>query len=105
MSGLTAEIVATFNALLDKAKASGDPEPTAMTLATSGKNRRPSARTVLLKGFDARGFVFYTNFESRKGRQLTENPQAALLFHWKLVGNGVQVKVEGNVETVSSVEA
>lgn len=98
-------IVATFSALLDEAKASGDREPTAMTVATVGAGGRPSARTVLLKGFDARGFVFYTNYDSRKGRQLAENPRAALLFHWKLIREGVQVKVEGSTEPVSAAEA
>ena len=76
-----------------------------MTLATVGKGGRPSARTVLLKGLDERGFVFYTNFESRKGRQLAGNPQAALLFHWKMIREGVQVKVEGTVEPVTAAEA
>ena len=84
MSVISAEILQTFTALLEEAKASADPEPTAMTVATVGKGGRPSARTVLLKGFDARGFVFYTNFTSRKGQQLAANPQAALLFHWKM---------------------
>ena len=102
---LTDEILDTFTALRAEAKASPDPEPTAMTLATVGKGGRPAARTVLLKGLDARGFVFYTNFESRKGRQLAGNPQAALLFHWKLIRDGVQVKVEGTVEPVTSAEA
>ena len=105
MSGLAAEILQTFTELLDEAKASGDPEPTAMTLATVGKTGRPSARTVLLKGVDERGFVFYTNFDSRKGRQLAGNPQAALLFHWKLVRDGIQVKIEGSVEPVTAAEA
>lgn len=98
-------IVETFSALLAEAKASGDREPTAMTVATVGAGARPSARTVLLKGFDARGFVFYTNYDSRKGRQLSENPRAALLFHWKLIREGVQVKVEGLTEHVSAAEA
>jgi pyridoxamine 5'-phosphate oxidase len=102
---LTDEILDTFNALLSEAQASTDPEPTAMTLATVGKGGRPAARTVLLKAVDARGFVFYTNFESRKGRQLAGNPQAALLFHWKLIREGVQVKVEGTVEPVTATEA
>lgn len=102
---LTDEILDTFNALLAEAKASADPEPTAMTLATVGKGGRPAARTVLLKGLDARGFVFFTNFDSRKGRQLAGNPQAALLFHWKMIREGVQVKVEGTVEPVSAAEA
>ena len=102
---LTDEILDTFNALLDEARASADPEPTAMTVATVGKGGRPAARTVLLKAVDARGFVFYTNFDSRKGRQLAGNPQAALLFHWKLIREGVQVKVEGTVEPVTAAEA
>jgi pyridoxamine 5'-phosphate oxidase len=76
-----------------------------MTLATVGKGGRPAARTVLLKGLDARGFVFFTNFDSRKGRQLAGNPQAALLFHWKMIREGVQVKVEGTVEPVTAAEA
>ena len=99
---LTDEILDTFNALLDEARASADPEPTAMTVATVGKGGRPAARTVLLKAVDARGFVFYTNFDSRKGRQLAGNPQAALLFHWKMIRDGVQVKIEGTVEPVSA---
>ena len=102
---LTDEILDTFNALLDEARASADPEPTAMTVATVGKGGRPAARTVLLKAVDARGFVFYTNFDRRKGRQLAGNPQAALLFHWKMIRDGVQVKIEGTVEPVSAAEA
>lgn len=105
MTVLTDEMLDTFTALLDEAKASPDPEPTAMTLATVGKGGRPAARTVLLKGVDARGFVFFTNFDSRKGRQLAGNPQAALLFHWKLIREGVQVKIEGTVEPVTAAEA
>jgi pyridoxamine 5'-phosphate oxidase len=105
MSALTAEIVDTFNALLAEAKASPDPEPTAMTVATVAASGQPSARTVLLKGFDERGFVFYTNYDSRKGRQLAADPRAALLFHWKLIRDGVQVKVEGTVEPVRAAEA
>jgi pyridoxamine 5'-phosphate oxidase len=105
MTTLTKEILDTFNGLLEEAKASGDPEPTAMTVATVGKGGRPSARTVLLKGIDERGFVFFTNFTSRKGQQLAGNPQAALLFHWKLVRKGVQVKIEGSVEPVTAAEA
>lgn len=99
------EALATFASLLDEAKASADPEPTAMTVATVGRGGQPSARTVLLKAFDAQGFVFYTNFDSRKGRQLAAQPFAALLFHWKHVREGVQVKIEGTVEPVSMAEA
>ena len=83
---LLAEALATFSALLAEATQAGDPEPTAMTVATADEQGRPSARTVLLKSHDARGFVFYTNYDSRKGRQLTGNPHAALLFLWKALG-------------------
>jgi len=79
------------------------PEPTAMTLATVGADGAPSARVVLLKALDDRGFVFYTNFGSRKGRELAANPRAALLFHWQqLVW---QVRVEGVVERVDDEAA
>jgi pyridoxamine 5'-phosphate oxidase len=102
---LLAEAMATFTRLLAEATDAGDPEPTAMTLATADAEGRPSARTVLLKAFDARGFVFYTNFDSRKGQQLTHNPHAALLLLWKTLRDQVQVKVEGTVEPVSLAEA
>ncbi|MEO8159833.1 MAG: pyridoxamine 5'-phosphate oxidase [Arenimonas sp.] len=102
---LDERILATFLALLAEARASKDPEPTAMTLATVGAQGQPSARTVLLKDVDARGFVFYTNHDSRKGRQLAVEPRAALLFHWKWLRDGVQVKIEGRAETVSDAEA
>ena len=98
-------ILATFHGLLAEAKASEDPEPTAMTLATVDAAGQPSARTVLLKGADARGFVFYTNFDSRKGVQLLHEPRCALLFHWKLMRDGVQVNVQGRAERVSDEEA
>ncbi len=105
MSDLYTEALATFASLLAEATATGDPEPTAMTLATADAQGRPAARTVLLKAFDARGFVFYTNYDSRKGQQLTANPQAALLFLWKSLREQVQVKIEGLVEPVSLAEA
>jgi len=102
---LLAEAIATFQTLLAEAIANGDPEPTAMTVATADARGRPSARTVLLKHVDEAGFVFYTNFESRKGRQLAANPQAALLFLWKTLREQVQAKIEGTVEPVSAAEA
>jgi pyridoxamine 5'-phosphate oxidase len=107
MSELHAEALATFTELLAEAKAAGDAEPTAMTVATVGRDGRPSARVVLLKAYDERGFVFYTNFDSRKGQQLAINPQAALLFLWKgLRGREhVQVRIEGTVEPVAAAEA
>lgn len=105
MAEIPKAVLDTFAGLLELARASADPEPTAMTLATLGDDGQPAARTVLLKGVDERGLVFYTNFESRKGRQLAVHPKAALLLHWKLVSDGIQVKVEGGVERVSDAEA
>ncbi|MEJ1248524.1 pyridoxamine 5'-phosphate oxidase [Denitratimonas tolerans] len=99
------EVLDTFGRLLEGARAAGDPEPTAMTLATKDPDGRLSARTVLLKAFDARGFVFYTNTLSRKGRALAAHPHAALLFHWKTLRDGVQVRIEGAVEPVEAAEA
>ncbi len=78
-------------------------DPNAMCLATSTPDGFPSARMVLLKGHDARGFVFYTNLESRKGGELAANPRAALCFHWKTLQRSV--RVEGEVEPVSAAEA
>jgi pyridoxamine 5'-phosphate oxidase len=79
------------------------PEPTAMTLATVGADGRPSTRVVLLKGCDARGFVWYTNYESRKGRELAANPQAALQFHWVELER--VARIEGRVEKTSGEES
>jgi pyridoxamine 5'-phosphate oxidase len=73
-------------------------EPTAMTLATSDKNGKPSARIVLLKGITEKGFVFYTNYLSRKGREIKQNPLVALVFHWKELER--QVRIEGYVEKI-----
>ncbi len=75
----------------------------AMTLATATKEGRPSARMVLLKGLDEKGLVFYTNMESRKGREIAENPYASLLFYWRKPGR--QVRIEGQLEYVSDSEA
>lgn len=105
MHDLYAEALLGFRDLLDEAKSSPDPEPTAMTVATLGPDGRLSARTVLLKAFDERGFVFYTNTHSRKGRELAGHAQAALLFHWKHLRNGVQVRIEGRASPVSEAEA
>lgn len=79
------------------------PEPNAMTLATAGADGKPSARIVLIKGVDARGFVFFTNYESRKGLDLEANPQAALLFHWIELER--QVRIEGRVEKLPDAES
>src|ERR1700761_9656594 len=79
------------------------PEPNAMTLATVDSRGYPSARIVLIKGVDARGFVFYTNYESRKGREIAANPRASLLFHWIELER--QVRIEGSVEMTSAEES
>lgn len=99
------EAIATFGALLGEAIASGDREPTAMTLATADADGRISARVVLLKSIDADGFRFFTNHESLKGSQIAAHPEVALCFHWKLVGDQVQVRVEGKASKVSAAES
>lgn len=90
-------------AWLDDAKNAGIPEPTGMCLATAGPDGAPSARFVLLRGIDARGLTFYTNYASRKGEELTENPQVAAAFWWPQLER--QVRVEGRVERVSAEES
>ena len=88
-----------FQTWLDEALATDLREPTAMTLATADAAGQPSSRVVLLKGLDERGFIFYSNYASRKGRELAENPQAALSFYWDVLER--QVRVEGRVSKVS----
>lgn len=100
---LLSEAIAKFNDAYDRAAHCGLKEPTAVTLATSTLGGRPSIRTVLLKGFDHHGFVFFTNHESRKGQELISNPQAALCFHWQPLAE--QVIVEGIAMVVTSKEA
>ncbi|HYD11271.1 MAG TPA: pyridoxamine 5'-phosphate oxidase [Allosphingosinicella sp.] len=92
-----------FDAWLAEARASEPNDPEAMALATVGADGRPSARMVLLKGHDPRGFVFYTNSESRKGGELAANDRAALLFHWKSLRR--QVRIEGIVAPAGAAEA
>jgi pyridoxamine 5'-phosphate oxidase len=92
-----------FDAWLREAIASHLPEPNAMTLATVGAGGRPSTRVVLIKGYDERGIVWYTNYESRKGRELAANPQAALQFHWVELER--VVRIEGRVEFASAEES
>jgi pyridoxamine 5'-phosphate oxidase len=98
-----AEPFALFAAWLKDATAAEPRDPTAMTLATVDAEGAPDARMVLLKGVDERGFVFYTNTESQKGRELAAHPVAALVFHWKSINR--QVRVRGPVETVTAEEA
>jgi pyridoxamine 5'-phosphate oxidase len=92
-----------FDTWLNEALAAGVPEPNAMTLATVGPDGRPSTRIVLIKGFDARGIVWYTNYDSRKGRELAAHPVAALQFHW--VEQERVVRIEGRVERTSEAES
>jgi pyridoxamine 5'-phosphate oxidase len=87
----------------ESVRTAGDREPNAMTLATASQDAAPSARVVLLKGFDSRGVVFFTNYESRKARQLAENPRAALSFHWPWLER--QVQIEGIVHKTSRAES
>ncbi len=95
--------IAQFAKWFDEALKSELREPTAMALATVGADGRPSSRMVLLKGFDARGFVFYTNYESRKGRELAANPHAALLFFWAELER--QVRIDGAIAPASAAES
>ena len=92
-----------FDAWFAEAKAGEPNDPDAVALATADADGRPSVRMVLLKGHDARGFVVYSNRESRKGGELAANPRAALLFHWKSLRR--QVRIEGPVTEVSDAES
>ncbi len=94
---------ALFDEWFTEAQASEPNDPNAMALATASPDAAPSVRMVLLKGHDARGFVFYTNAQSRKGGEILANPQAALLFHWKSLRR--QIRIEGPLEEVSEEEA
>jgi len=102
---LKPEILDTFSQLLDEAAAAGEREPTAMNLSTADAAGRVSSRIVLLKGADERGFRFHTNYESDKGAQLEAHPQVALCFHWKLLRDGVQVRVEGVARKLQAEES
>ena len=102
-SDVDADPFRQFHAWLKEALAAEVPEPTAMTLATVSAAGSPSARIVLLKALDERGFVFYTNYASRKGEELAARPRAALTFLWKELER--QVRVEGTVEKVSAAES
>ncbi|MEQ8976049.1 MAG: pyridoxamine 5'-phosphate oxidase [Coleofasciculus sp. C1-SOL-03] len=92
-----------FTLWFDQAVAAKLPEPNAMTLATATSDGKPSARMVLLKGYDERGFVFYTNYKSRKGQQLLANPWGAIAFWWTQLER--QVRIEGQIEQVSAEES
>jgi len=92
-----------FGHWFEEALAAKLPEPNAMTLATVGDDGRPAARIMLLKDFDNRGFVFYTNYRSRKGREIARCPQVALLFHWVELER--QVRIEGTATSVDGAES
>ena len=98
-----ADPIDLFQSWLSEAERSEPNDPNAMTLATASAEGAPSARMVLLKGVDLRGFAFYTNLGSRKATELKVNPRAALCFHWKSLRR--QVRVEGRVETATDAEA
>lgn len=95
--------IVQFRRWLDQAFEAQEPEPNAATLATASRDGAPSARIVLIKGVDARGFAFFTDYQSRKGRELAENPRAALCVLWNSVER--QVRVEGPVERTSAEES
>ena len=95
--------VVQFNAWFEETLAAGLHEPNAMIVATATANGRPSARTVLLKGYDERGFVFYTNYEGRKACELEANPACALLFYWGELER--QVRIEGRASRISNEES
>lgn len=98
-----ADAIRQFTRWWDEAMASQVREANAMTLATAGADGRPAARTVLLKGYDERGFVFFTNYLSRKGRELEANPRACLLFFWPELER--QVRIDGSVQRASEAES
>ena len=100
---MLADPIEQFELWYKQAEASKHAYPNAMSLATAGADNMPSIRTVLLKLFDHKGFVFFTNYNSEKSRQLTENPQAGLLFHWLELER--QIKISGSVEKISSAES
>ena len=95
--------IAQFDSWLNVAIEAGLRDPNAMTLATSTSDGKPSARIVLLRGYDAQGFTFYTNYRSRKGRELQDNPQASLVLFWAALER--QVRIDGTVEVVSAAES
>jgi pyridoxamine 5'-phosphate oxidase len=100
---LAVDPIARFQEWFEEAREAGVEVPEAMTLATADAEGRPSARMLLLKGADERGFTFFTGYESRKGRELEANPRAALVFYWRPLGR--QVRVEGTVRRLSAEES
>jgi len=101
--GMSEDPVQQFRGWFEEARASGIAEPNAMSLGTADASGRVSCRTVLLKAYDARGFVFFTNYGSRKARQIAENPQASVLFPWVALAR--QIEIAGPVEKISVAES
>ena len=102
-TGMAATPAEQFTRWFSEALEAGVPEPNAMTLATVGADQHPSARIVLLKGFDEQGFVFFTNYESRKGQELSAQPRGSLLFFWQMLER--QVRIEGSIEKIPAQES
>lgn len=102
-SSVQSDPIAEFQLWMEQAIQGGIEEPHAMTLATCDASGQPSARIVLLRGFDAQGFVFFTNYESHKGQDLTANPKAALCFFWQELQR--QVRIEGTVARISEADS
>lgn len=102
-SDMASDPIQQFAEWYDGALAAGVPEPEAMTLSTATRDGRPSARIVLLRGFDREGFRFFTNYSSRKGKELADNPCAAITFHWPQLEQ--QVRIEGSIEKLSDAES
>ncbi len=105
MPELTPQLVARIESLIASAAAAGEPEPTSMALATRNADGGTSVRIVLLKGVDARGLRFFTNYHSRKGRQLDACPEVALSLHFKHLEHGAQLRIEGRAEKLPAAES
>ena len=103
ISDLNPDPIVEFTDWFETAKAAGASRPDAMVLATATAAGVPSARTVFLRGFDARGWVFYTNYESRKGQEISATPVAALVFYWDVISRSV--RVEGRIEKTTTAES
>lgn len=101
-SNVSSDALKQFSKWFNEALNAGVPEPNAMSLATASKNAKPSVRIVLLKGFDERGFIFFTNYKSRKGKELLENPYSSLLFFWNKLER--QVRVDGKIHLITPGE-
>jgi pyridoxamine 5'-phosphate oxidase len=102
---LNPTILETLQRLLAAARASGDPEPDAMNVATADPDGRVHSRMVLLKTLDERGLTFFTDYEGDKGRQLAANPRIALCLHWKQIDPAAQVRIEGRAERLPAAES